>query len=92
MQNSDIQAKTDELAKKVHELLKLHDWLTETEQKKDISKWGYSNPVATKFPDAENAIQFLRQFEELAGLNLNPGQFTCFADATMFTVEFSIKP
>lgn len=92
MQNSDIQARTDELAKKVYDLLKLHGKLTEAEQKRDISKWGYSNPVATKFPDVENATAFLRQFGELAGLNLNPGQFTCFADATMFTVELSIKP
>lgn len=91
MQNSDIQTKTDELAKKVYDLLKNHDWLTEKEQKKDTTKWGISNPIATKFPDAEKAIAFLRQFEELAGLNLNPGQFTYFADATMFTIELGMK-
>ncbi|MDR1502265.1 MAG: hypothetical protein LBT43_07410 [Prevotella sp.] len=54
--------------------------------------WGYSNPVATKFITAEEAVSFFRQFEGLEELNLGAGQFTFFADATCFSIEILVTP
>jgi hypothetical protein len=79
------------LTTKVHGILRLHNKLTGAEQKKDASVWGYSNPVATNFTSAEEAISFFRQFEELEELDLHHSRFTCFVNATMFEINLKIS-
>lgn len=70
----------------VFRLLKEHSWLADFEMKRDVDRYGYSNPVATSFPTATDAIAFLRQFDELEGIDLHPSRFTQYANATMFEI------
>lgn len=79
--------KTDELTVKVHDILRVHCKLTDVELKKDVTVWGYSNPVSTNFKTIEEAVSFLSGFEKLMELNLTSGQFTVFANAIVFTIE-----
>lgn len=79
--------KTDELTIKVYDLLRTHEKLSDSELNRDITVWGYSNPISTKFKDIEEAVSFFSRFEELSGLNLTEGQFKVFANATVFTIE-----
>ena len=79
--------KTEELAGVVFRLLKEHRRLADFEMKRDVDRYGYSNPVATSFPTVADAIAFLRQFNELEGLDLHHSRFTQYANATMFEIE-----
>jgi hypothetical protein len=78
--------RTEELAGMVFRLLKEHCWLVDFEMKRDVDKYGYSNPVATSFPAATDAIAFLKQFDELEGLDLHHSRFTQYANAVMFEI------
>jgi len=90
--SNEKPSKAEILIKKVHEILRQYNKLTDAERRRDVSVWGYSNPVATNFTSAEEAVLFFRRFEELEELNLGIGQFTFFADATCFTIEMAVVP
>ncbi|GAB6119645.1 hypothetical protein [Dysgonomonas termitidis] len=91
MNKSADSLKTEELVKTVFELLKDYCWLADFEMKRDVSIWGYSNPMATSFPTATDAIAFLKQFDELEELDIHHSRFTHFANATMFEVNLKVK-
>ncbi len=82
--------KTEELVKMVFRLLKEYRRLADFEMKRDVDKYGYSNPIATSFPTATDAIAFLRQFNELEGLDLHHSRFTQYANATMFEIGLKL--
>ncbi|MDR2948260.1 MAG: hypothetical protein LBV71_03535 [Prevotella sp.] len=82
--------KTEALAGVVFRLLKEHRLLADFEMKRDVDRYGYSNPVATSFPTVADAIAFFSQFDEPEGLDLHHSRFTQYANAIMFEITLKL--